>query len=179
SRWEEVTCAPRSPLGQSFCANSPPRASRSGDLWLCPAERHQYDFGGNADAERHDAAAEAAGDDDVAIFPDMAVGELLPGRRDRRPAEQALLPAMGMTGELQRNARGHARGDIGLMCEQDRGGIIGDFGERRAEIVDADAPHRAKTPCRHVGELIAEAGKPERAAVLLKPFCVVLVDGNA
>src|SRR5689334_18291430 len=81
----KVTCGPRSPPERSFCANSRLRASRSGDLRDRPAERHQHDFWGNADAERHDAATEAAGNDDVAVGPDVAVGELLAGGRNRRP----------------------------------------------------------------------------------------------
>ena len=68
---------------------------------MSAAQRHQHDFRRNAEAERHDAAAEAAGDDDVAVHADVAIGQLRPGRRDRRPAQQPHLAAMGMAGELQ------------------------------------------------------------------------------
>ena len=76
---------------------------------------------------------------------------------------------MGMAGELQRDARRHAHRDVGLVRQQDERRIVGDLRKRRAEIVDADAPHRAETPRRHIGELIAEAGQPERPAVLGQP----------
>ena len=73
---------------------------------------------------------------------------------------------MGMPGELQRDARRHAQRDVGLVRHQDDRRIVGDFRKRRAEIVDADALERPEAPRRHIGELIAEAGQPERMAVL-------------
>ena len=103
------------------------------------------------------------------FIADVAIGELLPGRRDRRPAQQAHLAAMGMAGELQRNARRHAPRDIRLVRHQDDRRVVGDFRKRRAEIVDADALERPEAPRRHIGELIAEAGQPERVAVLGQP----------
>src|SRR6266850_8485139 len=53
------------------------------------AHRHQHDFRRNAETERHDAAAKAAGNDDIAICPGMAVGQPVPvaRRHHRRPAE--------------------------------------------------------------------------------------------
>lgn len=52
----------------------------------------------------------AGDDDDVAVGAGVAIDELLePGRRDRRPAEQPDLVAMGMPGQLQRDPRRHPR----------------------------------------------------------------------
>src|SRR5215218_6358973 len=107
--WGKVNCGPRSPGKPSFCAKSGERASTAasnGELRhrrRLPAEGHQHDLRGNAETERHDAAAEAAGDDDVVVHADVAVDETRARRRDRRPAEQADLAAMGMPGELQRH----------------------------------------------------------------------------
>jgi hypothetical protein len=97
---------------------------------------------GGRRAERHDAAAEAAGDHDVAVHADVTIGELLSRRRDRRPAEHAHLAAMGMAGELQRDARRHAPRDVGLVRQQNDRRVVGDFRQRRAEIVDADPLER-------------------------------------
>ncbi len=74
---------------------------------------------------------------------------------------------MGVPGQLQRDTPWHAPGDIGLVRQQDDRRIVGDLCERRAEIVDADAVHRPEAPRRKIGELIAEAGEPERLAVLV------------
>ena len=43
----------------------------------------------------------------------------------------------------------------------------------------ADAPQRAKTPRRQIGELVAEPGEPERTAVLAEALGVVFVNGNS
>ena len=54
-------------------------------------QRHQHDFRRDADAERHDAAAEAAGDDQVAILLDdvtVKVTAAIAARHDRRVAEE-------------------------------------------------------------------------------------------
>ena len=59
----------------------------------------------------------------------------------RRPAEQPHLAAMGMAGQLQRDARRHPHGDVGLMRQQHDRRIVGDLRQRRREIVDADAAH--------------------------------------
>src|SRR5437867_1622195 len=98
----------------------------------------------------------------------MAVDERNAGlrRKRRRPAEQADLTAMGVTGQLERDARGHARCDIGLMREQDDRRVFGDLCERRGEIVGTEAPSAAVALRRRIGELIAEAGEPERATIL-------------
>ena len=50
---------------------------------LLPTQCHQHDLGRDAETKWHDAAAEAAGDDDVAIHADAAIGETLPRYRDR------------------------------------------------------------------------------------------------
>ena len=85
---------------------------------------------------------------------------------------------MGMTGKLQRDPRRHAPGDIGLMRHQDQRRIVGYLGQRRPEIIDADAPHRPETPHRRIGQLIAKTGQPERAAILDETPGVVFVDRN-
>ena len=64
------------------------------------------------------------------------------------------------------------------MRQQDHRRVVGYFGKRRVEIVDADAPHRPEAPGRHIGQLIAETGQPERTAVLKETPGVVLVDRN-
>ena len=73
---------------------------------------------------------------------------------------------MGMPGELQRDARRHAHRNIRLMRQQDDRRVVGHFCKRRAEIVDTDAPDRPEAPRRHIGQLIAKPGEPERVAVL-------------
>ena len=50
---------------------------------LLPTQRHQHDLGRDAETKWHDTAAEAAGDDHVAIHADVAIGETLPRYRDR------------------------------------------------------------------------------------------------
>ena len=86
---------------------------------------------------------------------------------------------MGMAGELQRHPRRHALGDVGLMRQQNDRRVIGDLRQRRAEIVDADAPHRPETARREIGQLIAKAGQPERTPVLGQALGVVVVNRNA
>src|SRR5215218_327561 len=110
----------------------------------------------------------------------MTIGEpeAVLRRNRRRPAEQADLAAMGVAGQLQRDAGGHARRDIGLMREQDDRRIVADLGKRRVEIVGAEAPRAPEASRRQKGELITEAGEPERATILGEPNDVVLVDGN-
>src|SRR6266481_1548978 len=63
-----------------------------------PAQCHQHDFRRDAETDRHDAAAKAAGDDDVAACPGVAIGQpvSVTRRYHRRPAEQSYLAAMGM-----------------------------------------------------------------------------------
>src|SRR3954466_13831395 len=98
----------------SFCyrpvlrKNGRPRKRR-----LCdrrgPSQRHLDDLRRHADTDRHDAATEAAGDDEIAFQPDVTIGEpqaVLP-LNGRRPAEQADLAAMGVAGELQCDPRGY------------------------------------------------------------------------
>ena len=46
---------------------------------------------------------------------------------------------MGVAGQLERDARGHARRDVGLMREQDDRRVVGDLCQRRIEIVDTEA----------------------------------------
>src|SRR6478752_7903883 len=160
SIWGNVTCALCWSERRLFCEKFAWRAS-TGELRdgrPLPAQRHQHDLGRDAETERHDAAAETAGDDDIAVHADVTIGEKWPGRRHRRPAEQADLAAMGMAGKLQRHPRRHALGDIRLMRQQNDRRIVRDSCQRRAEIVDTDAPHRAEMARRHIGELIAEAG---------------------
>ncbi len=65
------------------------------------------------------------------------------------------------------------------MRQQNDRRIIGDLRQRGAEIVDADAPHRPETARREIGELIAEAGQPERTPVLGEALGVVFVNRNA
>src|SRR6266540_6469946 len=73
------------------------------------AQRHEHDFRRHADADWHDAAAESARNDHVASFAYMTVGESVAVTRwrDRRPAEQPDLAAVGVTAEHQRHALRH------------------------------------------------------------------------
>src|SRR6185437_6307874 len=70
------------------------------------AQRHLHDFRRHAETKRHDAAAEAAGNDHVAIEPRVAIGEAIAvtRRHDRRPSEQPDLATMSMSRKLQRDA---------------------------------------------------------------------------
>src|SRR6266702_3943116 len=86
---------------------------------------------------------------------------------------------MGMAGQLQRDARGYARRDIGLMREQDDRRVVGDFCQRRIEIVGTEALRPAVALRRSISKLIAEAGEPERAAIPGETDDVVLIDGYA
>ena len=86
---------------------------------------------------------------------------------------------MGMPGELQRDPRRHAHRNVGLVRQQDDRRVVGYLRERRGEIVDADAPHRPEAPRRQIGQLIAEPGEPERAAVLGQAPGIVFVNRNA
>src|SRR3569832_1517571 len=126
--------------------------------------RHLHDFRRNAKPERHDATTKTARDDDVAIHADMAISQALTRRRYRRPAHQPHLTAMRETRQLERDARRDAVCVIWLVRQQDYRRIVGHFVECGAEIVDADPFHRTEPPCRHISELIAEAGEPERSA---------------
>ena len=100
--------------------------------------------------------------------PACARGRAAVGRRRRqRPAERPLaLAAMGMTGQLQRDPRRYANGHIGFMRQKNERRVVGHLLQRRGEIVDADAPHRAQARRRQIGQLIAETGQPERATGL-------------
>src|SRR3954451_13261897 len=141
-----------------------------------PPQRHLDDLRRHADADWHDAATETARDDDVAFQPEVTISEpeAMLRLNCRRPAEQADLAAMGVAGQLQSDARGHPRRDIGFMREQDHRCIVADLRERSGEIVDTEARHASEAPSRQVRELIAEAGEPERAAVLGEAHGVVL-----
>src|SRR3954452_18574481 len=118
-----------------------------------PPQRHLDDLRRHADADWHDAATEAARYDDVAFQPEVTISEpeAMLRLNCRRPAEQADLAAMGVAGQLQSDARGHPRRDIGLMREQDDRRIVGDLGERRVEIVGAEAPRAPEAPRRQKG----------------------------
>ena len=91
----------------------------------------------------------------------FAIGEKRSRWRHRRPTKQAHLAAMGMAGELQRHPRRDAPGHVRLVRQQHDRRVVGNFCQRRAEIVDADAPHRAEAARRNVSQLIAEASEPE------------------
>ena len=75
------------------------------------------------------AAAEAAGDDDVAICPGVPVSQpvSVTRRHHRRPPEQPHLAAMGMPRELQRDPRRHAHRDVGLVRQKDDRRVVGHF----------------------------------------------------
>ena len=153
---------------------------RLGESFLS-AQRYLDDLGRHAETKRHDAAAEPAGHDDIAIDPRMAIGKkvAVAGRHHRRPAEQADLAAMGMTGQLQRHARRHAHGNVGLMRKQDDRRVVGDPGKRRVEIVHANATDGAEISRREVGKLVAEAGEPEVTTILGETRGIILVDRDA
>src|SRR5690242_2170823 len=121
SRWAVTSRASLLVDISPFCAKTASRASGSGHNRHGTPQRYLDNLGRHADADRHDAATEAAGDDEIAFQAEMAVGEpqAVLGRHGRRPAEQADLAAMGMAGQLQRDARGHQRCNVGLVREQD------------------------------------------------------------
>ena len=143
------------------------------------AQRHQHDLWRDTESERHQAAAEAAGDHDVAIGADVAIDQPLARRRHRRPSEQPKLAAMGMPGKLQHHPRRYAQRHVGLVRQQNDRCIVGDFRKRRREIVDADALDRPEPTRRHIGQLIAETGEPERPAVLGQSRRIVVVNRDA
>ena len=105
----------------------------------CAAQRDQHDFRGHAEAERHDAAAEAAGDDDVAVRADMAVGELRPGGEPATSRTAA--PGRHGYGRraAARRAKARALAMSGSCASRIDRRAVGDLCKRRAEIVDADA----------------------------------------
>src|SRR5580700_2076342 len=106
SIWGNVTCAPRSLAGKQIVLRKTagPRkrsiaATRLRHGRPRPAERHQHDLRRNAETERHDAAAQPARDDDVAVDPHMAISQpvAVSRRHHRRPPEQSHLTAVGMS----------------------------------------------------------------------------------
>ena len=76
---------------------------------------------------------------------------------------------MGMAGELQRHPRRHPHRNVRLMRQQHDRRVVGDFPERRGKVVDADTFAGPESPRRHVSQLIAEPGEPERPAGLAQP----------
>ena len=112
----------------------------------------------------------------VAIGQQVAVTR----RHDRRPAEQPHLPAMGMPGELQRDARDGTRIATSGSCASRMTGA--------SSVTFASVAPRSSTPMRgtglnrragQIGELIAEPGEPEGATVLGEAHRIVLVDRDA
>src|SRR6266567_293223 len=72
-----------------------------------PAHPHQHDFRRDAETDRHDATAKAAGDDDVAACPGVGGSQpvSVTPPPPPRPTEQTPLAAMGMPRKLQGNSR--------------------------------------------------------------------------
>src|SRR5262245_31334549 len=101
------------------------RSLRGSAAILCDAiagaaEIDHDDLGRHPDAYRQDRAAEAARHDQVpVVLHDMTVGESVAEARGhaRRIAEDAHLSAVRVAGEGERDARGHLREDVGLVCE--------------------------------------------------------------
>ena len=82
--------------------------------------------------------------------------------------------------ERERDAGRHAREDVGLVRQQDHGGVVRDLGQRAVEIVHAlERAPGALAPTVEEGHLVAEAREPERAAVVGQTHDVVLVDRHA
>src|ERR1700676_1227348 len=84
SRWVAVTSGPSIVCeGHRFAQNLLARKRRRRGEQLryngiiTSAQCHKHDLGRDAEAERHDAAAEAAGDDDITIFARVAIREFL------------------------------------------------------------------------------------------------------
>ena len=131
---------------------------------ICPVYAHrrpwrthcdQHDFRGDAEAERHQAAAEAAGDDDVAVHADVAIGELLPGRGDRRPAQQRTWPPWVWPESCSETRAVTRLATSGSCAIRITGASSVTFASVwRLEIVDADAA-TAEAARRHRGKLIA------------------------
>src|SRR5882724_3021628 len=160
-----------------ICGNPDHRSLSHGQAGS--AQRYQANLRRDAEAERHDAAAEPPGDDDIAVHADVAIGEPLPGRRHRRPAEQPYLTTMGMSGQLHRDARGHASSHIGFMRQKNERRVVRYLLQGRGKIIDADAFDRPEPPRREIGQLIAETCEPELVTVLAQALDVILVNRNA
>ncbi len=79
---------------------------------------------------------------------------------------------------MQRDPRRYAHRDVGLVRQQNDRRVVGHFRKRCGKIIDADALDRPEPPRRKIGQLIAEPGKPERAAGLGQARCVVFVNRN-
>src|ERR1700682_6687029 len=148
---------------------------------ITPAQCHQHDLGRDAETKRHDAAAQTAGDVDIALLARVPVREFfaVARRPHRRPPEQPHLAAVGVPRKLQRHPRRHAHRDVGLVRQKNDRRVVANFPKRRREIIDADTLDRPEPPCRKIGQLIAEPGKPERATGFGKPLYVVFVNRNA
>jgi hypothetical protein len=77
-----------------------------------------------------------------------------------------------MSRQGQRHALRHLRKNIGLVRQEDHGGVVAGLGERSGEVVDAVEPPGTT----HEGDLVTEAGEPKRAIALLDAHDVVLED---
>ena len=65
------------------------------------------------------------------------------------------------------------------MRQQHDRRVVGHLPERRAEIINTDARHPSETPRRHVGQLIAKPGEPERVSILGQTPSIVFINRNA
>src|ERR1700743_931624 len=111
----------------------------------------------------------------------MAVGQTIAVTRRHHggPTEQANLAAMGVPRQLQRDARRNLGSYIRFMGKQNNGRIVGDFRQRRTEIVDTLPWDFAAPPRPDKSDLVAEPGKPERMIAHSQTLRVVFVDRNA
>ena len=82
---------------------------------------------------------------------------------------------MGMAGERQRDAVGHARKNIRLVHEQEDGIVGSDLRQRTRQVVFAAEAAMAE----EMRELIANAGEPEPLALRSELDRVVFQDGDA
>jgi len=106
------------------------------------AHRHHDDLRRHTDPHRHDAAAEPARHDEIALFPHVSIGKTvaIARRHHRRITEQPDLTAVRVAAQHQRHALRHLHGDVGLMRHEDDRRIVRDLRERAGQVVNTDAP---------------------------------------
>src|SRR5687767_3596277 len=100
----------------------------------------------------------------TAVLDHVAIGVTIAVRirRERRPAEQADLTAVGMAGERKGEAVGQIGENLGFVREQDGGLVRPQRRQRRVEV--GRGPLAVFVLVRTV--LVAETGEPESSAVM-------------
>src|SRR5689334_7590740 len=85
-----------------------------------------------------------------------------------------------MPGKRERHTVGDPRKDVGLVREENDGRVVRDLGQSAGQVVYTFEPAPRPLPtASNMRHLVAEAGEPERLAVLGKPNGIILVDRNA